>query len=53
MEKLCDDLSSNPEEKELSPKWHFETLTEREEGIKNGKYSFNEFDDVKKRLQNL
>jgi len=53
LEDLWDDLSKRVEDKRLTPKWHLDTLNERELSIKNGDSNFNNFSDTKKRLQSI
>ena len=53
LEDLWDDLSKQVNDKRFTPKWHLDTLSEREQNIKSGKSNFNNFSDTKKRLQTI
>jgi putative addiction module component (TIGR02574 family) len=50
MESLWDDLSQKPENIP-SPDWHGNLLTERIKAVKEGRTSFIEWDEAKKRLR--
>lgn len=50
LEDLWNDLSKQVHDKRLTPKWHLDTLSERESSIKNGNSNFNNFSETKKRL---
>ncbi len=53
LEELWEDMSKNVDENRFTPQWHLDTLSQREENIKNGSSKFNRIDDVKKRLTGL
>ncbi len=53
MEQLWQDLSSNASESGFSPKWHINLLNSRDLNIKEGRFTFNDLDEVKERLQKL
>ena len=51
METLWDDLCKKAENIP-APSWHKEILDERENGIKNGKYEFMDWDEARKKILN-
>ncbi|MEQ8788854.1 MAG: addiction module protein [Pirellulaceae bacterium] len=50
MERLWDDLSKNPENVP-SPQWHGDVLAERIAAVREGRTSFVDWDDAKRRLR--
>jgi hypothetical protein len=50
MERLWDDLCRNPEDVP-SPAWHEAVLAEREKQISEGKMSFIDLEEAKKRIR--
>jgi len=53
LEDLWDNLGKQVDDKRFTPKWHLDTLSEREQNIKSGKSNFNNFSDTKKRLETI
>ena len=51
MERIWADLSQRPEVLP-SPAWHGDVLEQRRQSVLNGETTFENWDDVKKRLQN-
>ncbi|MFC1853300.1 addiction module protein [candidate division CSSED10-310 bacterium] len=52
MEILWDDLCRNVPDFQ-SPQWHNDILSERERNLKNGKDTFQDFEQVKKEFRDL
>ena len=50
MERLWDDLARRPQDVP-SPDWHGDVLAERMKAVREGRTSFEDWDDVKRRLQ--
>ena len=50
MERLWDDLSRKPADF-VSPDWHGDVLAERMAAVRDGKTTFVEWDEAKKRLR--
>jgi putative addiction module component (TIGR02574 family) len=50
MERLWDDLSRRPEDVP-SPQWHGDVLAERIAAVRDGRTSFVDWDEAKRRLR--
>jgi len=50
MEELWEDISKNVDNDTIIPKWHLDVLEERETRLQNGQVQFEDFDKVKKEL---
>ena len=53
MEQLWESMSKDAQNSGFSPSWHFDVLDAREKRVAEGKATFSNLSEAKKRLQKL
>ena len=53
MEQLWESMSKDAQNAGFSPSWHFDVLDAREKRVAEGKATFSNLSEAKKRLQKL